>query len=397
MVKDLIENAFPRQLLIQGQVADFRGTYSSGHMYFTLRDDRGASIRAVIWASAAQRIKFQPQNGLEVVVSAFVTVYAIGGQYQLNIQRIEPLRIGALALQFEQTKQKLLAEGLLDPERKRPLPVHPRGIGVVTAQTGAVIRDIIKTTALRDHRVNIVLRPAKVQGDGAAEEVIAGIRELNQHREALGIDLLIVGRGGGSADDLWAFNDETLAREIAASELPVISAVGHETDVSIADMVADVRASTPTAAAMLAIPVPLEEMRDGVGEAQQRLTYAMTRYLRWLEDRLERARLRIAPHEPTRRLQDEMQRLDQLQARLEQSWRNAISSRSQQLSGLAGRLEALSPLQVLSRGYAIAQRADGSVLRSAAKANIGEEISVRLHEGRIVAEIRARMPEDRSP
>src|SRR5881392_3322538 len=300
----LLEERFPA-VWVEGEISNFR-SYGSGHAYFTLKD-ADAQLRCVIFRTRAQRIRFQPADGLHVVAFGSVEVYAQRGEYQLVIELLEPRGLGALQLAFEQLKERLAAEGLFDARRKRPLPRFPRKIGIVTSPSGAAIRDMLRVIGRRFGEIHIVLAPARVQGDGAAAEVAQGIRELN----ALGgVDVIIVGRGGGSLEDLWAFNDEMLARTIAASKIPVISAVGHEVDYTIADFVADVRAATPSNAAELVVKEK-RAVADALGELSRRLIRAMSRRLAAQRDRLETIRERRVLTDPRRPLRELSRRVDE--------------------------------------------------------------------------------------
>lgn len=277
LIQQTLAERFPSTLHLVGEISNF-SRQSSGHLYLTLKDD-AAEIRAVMWKSAAASLKFKPADGLEVVASGRVDVYEPRGQYQFYISRLEPRGVGALELAFRQLCEKLSKEGLFDPGRKRPIPRYPRVIAVVTSPTGAAIRDILHTIRRRYCCASVLLHPVRVQGEGAADDVAAAIARLNRHREALGgIDVMIVGRGGGSLEDLWAFNEESVARAISASGIPIISAVGHEVDTTVADLVADLRAPTPTAAAELACPV-LDEVLDSLADCDRRLRHAVRLHL----------------------------------------------------------------------------------------------------------------------
>ena len=264
-IKGLFEKQFP-DVWVTGEVSNFRAA-SSGNLYFTLKD-ASAQLRAVCFRNLARYLKFKPQDGISVIARGRLSVYEARGEYQLYVEYLEPAGLGALQLAFEQLKQKLAAEGLFDPARKRPLPMLPRAVGVVTSPTGAVIRDIVRILRRRFPNLNIMLYPVKVQGEGAAEEIVEGIEYFNRHRLA---DVLIVARGGGSLEDLWAFNEEVVARAIAGSKMPVISAVGHETDFTIADFVADLRAPTPSAAAELVVH-RRQDFVDELGDRARRMS-----------------------------------------------------------------------------------------------------------------------------
>ncbi|MDR3636825.1 MAG: exodeoxyribonuclease VII large subunit [Isosphaeraceae bacterium] len=332
----------------------------SGHVYFGLKDD-SASIRAVMWKNDAQRVVFDLADGLAVKVWGRVTVYAPRGDYQIQVRKIEPVGIGPLELAFRQTVARLAAEGLFEPGRKRPLPRWPRRIVVVTSPTGAAVRDFLHVVGRRWRGTEILIVPAKVQGVGAAEEIAAGLALANR---VAGADLVVLARGGGSLEDLWAFNEEIVARAIVASRLPVISAIGHEVDVTIADLAADRRALTPSEAGEICVP-DAGELRAAVTRLGERLTRAG-------QGRIEQTR----------------QRLDWLGERLDRAARQGLETRRHRLARLAAGLEALSPLGVLARGYTVTLRDDGTTLvRSAGDVRPGDLIQTRLAEGRIVSRV----------
>jgi exodeoxyribonuclease VII large subunit len=354
----------------------------SGHLYFNLKDD-SASIRSVLWKSTAARLVFELADGLAVRAWGDVTVYAPRGDYQFVVRSVEPEGIGALELAFRQTLQRLAAEGLFDPARKRPLPRFPRRIVVVTSPTGAAIRDLLQVVSRRWSAVEILIAPVKVQGQGAAEEIAGGIALANRIVHA---DLVILARGGGSLEDLWAFNEEVVARAIYGSRLPVVSAVGHEVDVTIADYVADFRALTPSEAGERCVP-DAREIRDG-------LDYVAERLNRLARDKCERARLRLERlAEGLARLGQEHLRearrtLEALSGRADCAVRSALDSRHQTLIRAAAQLDALSPLAVLARGYSLTfADDDATVVRTAQDCRPGDRIRTRLASGSIVSRI----------
>jgi exodeoxyribonuclease VII large subunit len=376
-VKELLEEEF-QSVWVVGEISNLTRA-RSGHVYLTLKDE-SAALGAVIWRSTAARLRFEPAEGMEVLARGRINVYAPRGQYQLDIRVLEPRGVGALQLAFEKLREKLEAEGLFDPDRKRPIPYLPRRIGIVTSPTGAAVRDILKVLGRRLPRCSSLLYPARVQGEGAAEEVAAGVRALSGRGD---LDVLIVGRGGGSIEDLWAFNEEAVARAIAASEVPVISAVGHEIDVTIADLVADVRAATPSAAAELAVPTE-EELLGALADAGTRLGGAV-------RGRLDAGRERIRALTGAyglRRLPDRLhelaQRLDDLSRRPVQGAAAGVSHLGERLSALSARLETLSPLRVLGRGYTVTTL-EGRPLRDAAEAALGDRIRTRLERGALIS------------
>jgi exodeoxyribonuclease VII large subunit len=408
------------EVWIEGELSNCK-VWNAGHMYFTLKDG-GAQIKGVMFRSSLARLRFKPQDGLHVVARAKITVYDPKGEYQIICEHLEPEGLGALQLAFDQLKERLSKEGLFDQRRKRALPALPRKIGVVTSLDGAAIRDIIKVLRRRYANAHIVIRPARVQGDGAAMDVARGIRAIGK---VPGVDVVIVGRGGGSIEDLWAFNEEVVARAIAGCPVPTISAVGHETDVTIADFVADVRAPTPSAAAEMVVSRK-DDFCSRIDRLTHRVGTAMTSRLHRAESRLRglearpgyagthgrvamRARHaaelahelraamigRIAAHDRRwqtlrrnldafdlrRRLGSVRTRLVAVDGRLASGWTRRRHMADGRLRSTASRLESLSPLRVLGRGYAAAFAADGNVLRNAVDVSIGDQIAVRLERG----------------
>jgi len=430
-----LEERFPT-VWVEGEISNFK-VYGSGHAYFTLKDE-GSQLRAVLFRNRVRRIRFEPADGLHVLAFGSIEVYPQRGEYQLVVELLEPRGLGALQLAFEQLKERLGREGLFDRARKRGLPRFPSRIGIVTSPRGAALHDMLRVIGRRFGEIHVVVAPAKVQGDGAAAEVAQGIRELN----ALGgVDVIIVGRGGGSLEDLWAFNDEMLARTIAASKIPVISAVGHEVDFTIADFVADVRAATPSQAAELVVREK-RAVAESVGELRRRLVHAMTRRLEAQRDRLEAVRERRVLTDPRRPLRDLTRRLDEAGARLRRAMRatvqrvahrvelatrdlrarnpvararqdrrrlddltgrldralaRGLDRRRHRLVGVAGRLDSLSPLAVLGRGYSLTLTASGQIVRSVRQVTEGDEVDVMLHEGSLAARVTARKEQDERP
>jgi exodeoxyribonuclease VII large subunit len=419
---------------VEGEISNFRA-HDSGHLYFTLKDE-SAQIRVVMFRSSARLLRFRPENGMQVVVRGRVTVYEDRGELQISAEYLEPKGAGALQIAFEQLKAKLEAEGLFDAARKKPIPTLPRRIGIVTSPQAAALRDILNILQRRHHTANILIFPAQVQGEGAAIEVCEGLQYFNKARN---VDVIIVARGGGSAEDLAAFNHEGLARTIAASEIPVISAVGHETDFTIADFVADLRAPTPSAAAELVIR-SRQEVQDQLAGLHQRLAKAMRYHLLIARQNLTE----LARHGAFARMMDgihrRQQKLDDLVYRLAQAERNLIERQRRRfetlsagvrhydvrrvLAGMrkdldAGRtalisamrsllldhkvgvermdtaLQALSPLAILERGYALVFDASGKLLKDAAKVKRGDEITARLAKGTVEATVRKSVREPR--
>jgi exodeoxyribonuclease VII large subunit len=376
-IKAVLEDGFSG-VWVEGEISNFKH-HSSGHMYFTLKDDQ-AQIRAVMFRGSNRLLKFRPQDGLSVLVFGAVTVYERRGDYQVAVEFMEPKGIGALQLAFEQLKAKLEAEGLFDTARKRPLPRLPRKIGIITSPTGAVIRDILSIIGRRFPGLAVLIHPVQVQGEGAAQEIAAALRSLGARRD---LDVLIVARGGGSLEDLWAFNAEGVARAIAASPIPVISAVGHETDVTIADFVADLRAPTPSAAAELVV-AQRDELTQRVDDLVARAEATMDNLVAARRERVEMLGRHLALLSPLAQIARQADRLSAVRQRLLTWWEVSRMRRGERLRVLSGKLESLSPLRILARGYSICFRLpDRAVLKTAQEAAVGSEVAVRLHEGEL--------------
>lgn len=426
-IRGLLESSFG-DVWVEGEISNCR-VWNTGHMYFTLKDG-DAQIKAVMFRSAVRYLRFKAEDGLRVTVRGQLGVYSPKGEYQIVCEHMEPHGLGALQLAFEQLKKKLQAEGLFDQARKRPLPALPRTIGIVTSLEGAALRDIIKVLRRRHPNVHLLIRPARVQGDGAAAEVADALRSIVKVR---GVDVVIVGRGGGSVEDLWAFNQEPVARAIAASPVPVISAVGHEVDVTIADFVADVRAPTPSAAAEMVVAakeefcariarltdrlqtsvhaalqrrrssIHLLTTRRGLAAWQTRLamrgrhTAELTHHLRRAGDALlsrrtresSALRLRLEARDLRRRMAAVRGRLGTAAGRLSAAAARAHHRAESRFSALAGRLENLSPLAVLARGYAVCWNQERTtIITRAAAVTRGDYVRVTLHEGEIECEVK---------
>jgi exodeoxyribonuclease VII large subunit len=381
-LKDLLETSFPAVCVV-GEICDLARP-RSGHCYLTLKDDR-AQIRAVLWRAALGRVRFDLRDGLAVICRGHIDLYAPRGSYQLIIEQIEPKGIGARELAFRQLRDRLAREGLFDPQRKRPLPRFARRIGIVTSPTGAAIRDFLQVLARRWRGADVLLVPARVQGEGAAQEIAAGIQQLN--RMAQPVDCLVVARGGGSLEDLWAFNEEVVVRAIHGSQIPVVSAVGHEIDVTLSDLVADVRALTPSEAAELVAPSS-EEIAQRLGQIRQRMVAALRGRLTAARSHLDALARHHAFRRPYARVQELQRRLDELDLRLARAARHRVRQGHDKLTAITARLESLSPLAVLGRGYSITQRAaDGQIVRDAAELRVGESIVTRLAAGRAVSRV----------
>lgn len=380
-IKDLIEGSLP-EVWVRGEVSNCLKA-NSGHVYFTLKDE-GAQLAAVVWRSTASRFRFDLHDGLQVVVNGSIEVYAPRGTYQLIVRQLIPQGIGALELAFRQLHAKLEAEGLFSPRRKRPLPRFPRRVAIVTSPVGAAVRDMIQVMTRRWPAAEIIVVPVKVQGDGAAQEIASALRNVHC---LPGVEVVICGRGGGSLEDLWSFNEEVVARAIAACKIPVISAVGHEIDVTIADLVADVRALTPSEAGERVVPDCLE-VRTAFDNLQQRLVSG-------LQNRAAKARLQVDAlasrrvlSRPFQRVHDELIRLDELDSRLRRAVQQRVGDSKQQLDLAAATLDALSPLKVLGRGYSITRRAETKELvTSSEQLAIGDRITTMLAHGQLTSRI----------
>ena len=365
---------------ILGEISNVR-TPGSGHVYLTLKD-KSSQLQAVVFRNIANKIKFELKDGMEVISFGSVTVYEPRGQYQLIINKIEPKGIGALQLAFQQLKEKLEKEGLFDQTHKKPIPFIPQKIGVVTSPTGAAIKDILNIIDRRFANIEILIYPVKVQGEGAAQEIAEAITALNALTD---IDVIIAGRGGGSLEDLWAFNEEVVARSIYNSRIPVISAVGHEIDITIADLVADKRALTPSEAGELVVPRK-DLLLDMLEKLNTRLLQSLTGKLRLSKERLVRVANSYAMRQPFDRLRRWQQRLDEFAQRLNINITHALNTEREKLSGIAGKLESLSPLNVLKRGYTITTRLeDNKSLREVKGLNKGDKIKTNFSKGSVIS------------
>ncbi len=418
-IKQILERRFA-EVWIEGEISNFK-RHSSGHWYFTLKDE-GAQVRCASFRNSNRYIRFEPEDGLKVRVRGKLSLYEPRGEYQIIVTSIEPVGIGALQLAFEQLKERLEHEGLFDADRKRPIPMLPRTVGIVTSPTGAALRDMLRVLGRRNRSVSVLIAPTRVQGEGAAREIAAAIEMLSSSGR---VDVIIAGRGGGSLEDLWSFNEEIVARAIAASVVPVISAVGHETDFTIADFVADLRAPTPSAAAEL-VAASADELFEGIRRRRQasldavryRVLHArsgvrslrhsesiaavpkrVARLMQEADDAREfivesaRAALRsslsaaevagraIRTFDPRRRILAETARLAALNGLMASGTSAALERRRLDLGRLVGALSSLSPLDVLARGYAVVRSSDGAIVRSVEQVGSGDRISVRVADG----------------
>lgn len=379
-VRELFELDYRLQdVAVGGEISNLTRA-RSGHLYFTLKDGE-AQLKCVMWRQAAERLAFVPRDGDAVRARGRLSVYEAGGQYQLYAERLEPLGRGGLAQAFEQLKQRLAEEGLFDAERKRPLPLFPRRIGVVTSADAAALRDILNVLRRRYPLVGVLIAPTLVQGAEAPAQIMRALRWLDGRDD---IDVIIVARGGGSLEDLWAFNDEGVARAVAAARHPVISGVGHETDFTIVDFVADRRAPTPSAAAELATP-DVGELRAQLIAGVRRLDNAQTAVLQQRQREIAALRRTLNSLTPQQRLRNGVQYLDGLSARLDRAWERRSLDGRNRLALLQTRLNAVSPLATLERGYAIVRRADGRLLRRTADVVPDEPLTVQLTDGSFTA------------
>ncbi|MFP4027480.1 MAG: exodeoxyribonuclease VII large subunit [Candidatus Brocadiia bacterium] len=380
-IQNVLENSFS-DVWVQGEISEFTRA-SSGHIYLSLKDEE-AVLRGIIWRSLASRIKFNLEEGLEIVARGNIDVYPPRGRYQLIIRELQPKGVGELQLAFKQLLDRLEKEGLFAEEHKKPLPCYPEKIGIITSPTGAAVRDMIRVIERRWAPADIYLLPRRVQGEGAAEEIAAGLFVLNDLRGDL--DLIIIGRGGGSLEDLWAFNEEVLARAIFDSEIPVVSAVGHEVDFTISDFVADMRVATPTEAGEQTVPA-MPEIKDQLQNLAWRAARALT-------SKGERARQHLKSLAGTRALrhpedliEDRAQKADDLFHQLNSTFSHQLEMSMEKTRALGGRLNALSPLRVLERGYSITFDEDGNVLRSTENIKTEDIIRTQLHEGTILSRL----------
>jgi exodeoxyribonuclease VII large subunit len=381
-IKSELERSFT-SVWVSGEISDVVRPHS-GHVYLTLKD-AGAQIKGVIWKTAAARIKFDLEDGMEVVCRGDIDVYPPRGSYQLIIRQVEPLGLGALQLAFKKLYEKLAAEGLFDARHKQPLPRFPRRIAIVTSPTGAAIRDFLEVLRRRWQGIEVLVIPVRVQGEGAAEEIARGIRLANQLAEPP--DVLVVGRGGGSIEDLWCFNEEPVVRAIFASAIPTISAVGHEIDVTLADLVADVRALTPSEAAERVVPSG-EEVRSLLVNYRERLTASLRSRAQQARGRLQSLAERRIFRRPHDALQELSRRVDELETRATRAAWQRLARSQDGTRALAAQLAGLSPLAVLSRGYSVTSRLDnGAILDRAAEVSAGERIITRLAHGEVISRV----------
>lgn len=370
-------------IFISGEISNFTNHYRTGHLYFTLKDD-SAAVRAVMFNSSAKRLKFMPEDGMKVIARGRVSVYEASGQYQLYVDDMQPDGVGALNLAYEQLKEKLQKEGLFSEHHKKPLPPYPEKVGVITSPTGAAVRDIINVLGRRFPYAEIVFCPVLVQGDGAHLQLTDAVNMFNSERAA---DVIIIGRGGGSIEDLWEFNDEGLARAVYNSEIPVISAVGHETDFTICDFVADMRAPTPSAAAELAVP-DANELQYALSALKNRMFLNVSSGIADRRSRLEYLTSKGVLKSPDEMLSNRSQRLDTAFSKMLSSYENRIGGKKVEFISAATALSKLDPMSVLMRGFAFVSDKNGKNVYSSQALEKGDKINVRFHDGSAVCEVK---------
>ena len=370
-------------IFISGEISNFTNHYRTGHLYFTLKDD-SAAVRAVMFNSSAKRLKFMPEDGMKVIARGRVSVYEASGQYQLYVDDMQPDGVGALNLAYEQLKEKLQKEGLFSELHKKPLPPYPEKVGVITSPTGAAVRDIINILGRRFPYAEIVFCPVLVQGDGAHLQLTNAVNLFNSERAA---DVIIIGRGGGSIEDLWEFNDEGLARAVYNSDIPVISAVGHETDFTICDFVADMRAPTPSAAAELAVP-DANELQYALSALKNRIFLNVSSGIADRRSRLEYLTSKGALKSPDEMLSNRSQRLDTAFSKMLSSYENRIGGKKVEFISAATALSKLDPMSVLMRGFAFVSDKNGKNVYSSQALAKGDKINVRFHDGSAVCEVK---------
>lgn len=367
---------------VRGEISNFTNHYKTGHFYMTLKDE-ASLIKAVMFRGNASKLKFLPENGMKVIVTGRVSTYIRDGQYQIYIDSMEPDGIGALYIAYEQLKKKLAAEGLFDREKKKPLPKIPTRIGIITSPTGAAIRDIINILGRRFPLCRPILYPSLVQGDGASAQIIAGIDYFNEKKN---VDVLIVGRGGGSLEDLWAFNDEALCRRVAASDIPIISAVGHETDFTLCDFAASVRAPTPSAAAELAVPES-SELKRKINNVNARMELLCEQRIKLLKEKLTALSNSRVLTNPMNFIDDRKMALGMTEDKLITRMNTLLERKKSSLVSHAAKLDALNPLSVVARGYSAVFNDEGKLIKSISQTKKGDMVSFMVTDGKISAEV----------
>ena len=376
----IAEDEYLNNILIKGEISNFKNHYT-GHMYFTLKDEKSL-IKCIMFKSYAQKLNFMPKDGMKVILIGSVSVFERDGVYQIYVKVMEEDGLGDLYTKYQELKNRLEEQGLFDEEHKMTIPLMPKTIGVLTSQTGSVIRDIINVSTRRNPNVAIRLLPVPVQGEGAAEKIAEGIEYMNRNRLA---DVLILARGGGSLEDLWPFNEEIVAHSIYHSEIPIISAVGHETDFTIADFVADLRAPTPSAAAELAVP-DVYEVSQKISSYQNRLRMALLKKVEVMKLRYQKCISSFVFKEPTRRIQESYIRIDHQVKQLENLMRTKQEQEKNRYGKLVAKLDAYSPLKTLARGYSITQK-EGKIIKKKTELKKGDRVELKFSDGEIQAEI----------
>ncbi len=380
-IKDKIaDDEYLNNILVKGEISNFKHHYT-GHMYFTLKDEKSL-IKCIMFKSYAQKLNFEPKDGMKVYILGTVSVFERDGVYQIYAKVMEEDGLGDLYTKYQKLKKELEEKGLFDESHKQKIPMMPKVIGVLTSQTGSVIRDIINVSTRRNPNVYIRLLPVPVQGEGAAEKIADGIAYMNEHQLA---DVLILARGGGSLEDLWPFNEEIVANSIYQSKIPIISAVGHETDFSISDFVADLRAPTPSAAAELAVP-DIYEVKQKINTYQNRLKMALTKKLEIMKLRYEKCMSSAVFKEPTRRINENYIKIDTYIKQLENVMNKIKEKNKNKYIELVSKLDTLSPLKTLTRGYSIIEK-NGTIVKSVSELQIDDQISIRLKDGEKQAKI----------
>jgi exodeoxyribonuclease VII large subunit len=378
-IKQSLETSFPR-MWVEGEISNFKH-HTSGHLYFTLKDE-GAQLSAVMWRSRVGNIAFPIEDGMKVIARGSITVYPPRGNYQIDVEKIQPVGIGELQLAFERLKKKLASEGLFDPAHKKPIPEFPECIGIITSETGAALQDIRSVLSRRQPSVKVILASVHVQGAGAAEEIAEAIEQMNRYAA---IDILIVGRGGGSLEDLWAFNEERVARAIYASKIPIVSAVGHEIDFSIADFVADLRAPTPSAAAELIVRDRAELLED-IGNLCYTMRGAIDIQMSSFRERVASLLTSYSFNRPRDLVREFSQRVDEIDRILGVSFNHILRTTHQRYNSLRQQLQVLNPQGVLRRGYSIVRK-EGRIVSSAHLLHCGDEADIQFHDGTIGVQV----------
>lgn len=381
-IKQMLDrDALLGDLCIRGELSNYK-IYPSGHHYFTLKDAQGA-LRCVMFRGSASHLRFRPENGMKVLAAGRITVFERDGAYQLYCSELIPEGLGDLHVAYEQLKQKLYAEGLFDPAHKKPLPKYPHRIAIITSSAGAAIQDMLRILGKRFPLSKVILLPVRVQGVEAPAEICGAIRYANRFNIA---DVIITGRGGGSIEDLWAFNDERVAREIFASEIPVVSAVGHEPDVTISDYVADLRAATPSNGAELVAPDQME-LKQNIRHMASRLESSMSQMIKLRRQALDALSKKRVLLSPENYLADCRQQLDSVQRQMISAFRAYLDARKRIFVQLTSGLDAMSPLKVLSRGYSMAKDGDGKIIRSVEQVHVGDKLKIQLEDGSVHATV----------